>query len=93
MTAEMKKGRYVYYRCTGFKGRCGNTYIREEKLSELLGTTVQAIQIPSDVAGTIAVALRDADGQVEHERGEAKHRLEQRRRGVLAKLDRGYDDS
>jgi site-specific DNA recombinase len=27
MTAEKKKGRYIYYRCTGFKGSCGNAYI------------------------------------------------------------------
>ena len=39
MTAELKKGKYVYYRCTGFKGRCGNAYIRQEELSELLGAT------------------------------------------------------
>ena len=37
MTAELKKGKYVYYRCTGFKGRCGNTYIRQEALADLLG--------------------------------------------------------
>ena len=92
MTAELKKGRYVYYRCTGFKGRCGNTYIRQETLAALLGTTVHAIQIPSEVADQIAAALRDADGQAERERGEVKHRLEQRRRAALGKLDRGYDD-
>lgn len=42
MTAELKKGRYVYYRCTGFRGRCGNTYIRQEQLSDLLGATVSS---------------------------------------------------
>ena len=31
MTAELKKGKYIYYRCTGFKGHCGNTYIRQEE--------------------------------------------------------------
>jgi site-specific DNA recombinase len=25
ITAEVQKGRYVYYHCTGFRGRCGNT--------------------------------------------------------------------
>lgn len=54
MTAEKKKGKYVYYRCTGFHGRCGNSYIREEQLSTLLGTTVQRIQLPADVAERIA---------------------------------------
>lgn len=24
LTAELKKGRYVYYHCTGGRGRCGN---------------------------------------------------------------------
>jgi Recombinase zinc beta ribbon domain/Recombinase len=33
MTAEIKKARYIYYHCTGFRGNCGNTYIREEELS------------------------------------------------------------
>jgi hypothetical protein len=92
MTAEKKKGKYIYYRCTGFKGPCGNTYIREEKLSDLLGTTVKAVQIPPAVADRIATAIRDTDGRAEHERLETKQRLERRRRTVLAKLDRGYDD-
>ena len=92
MTAEKKKGRYVYYRCTGFRGRCGNTYIREERLSELLGSTVQAIQIPAAVAEDIAAAIRDTDGRAEGERVEARRRLAQRRHTVLAKLDRGYED-
>ena len=92
MTAEKKKGKYVYYRCTGHHGSCGNSYIREEQLAQLLGTAVQAIQIPATVADGIAAALRDTDGQVERERVEAQRRLRDRRRQVLAKLDRGYED-
>src|SRR5207244_13316693 len=54
MTAEKKKGKYVYYRCTGFRGRCGNTYIREEQLSSLLGTVITPIQIGPAIADEIA---------------------------------------
>ena len=39
MTADRKKGKYTYYRCTGFHGRCGNAYIREERLADLLGAS------------------------------------------------------
>lgn len=28
ITAEVKKNKYVYYHCTGFKGNCGNSRIR-----------------------------------------------------------------
>jgi site-specific DNA recombinase len=82
-----KEGRYVYYRCTGFKGACGNTYIREERLSDLLGETIQKIQITSEIAERIATALRESDGQADQQRREAIRCLEQRQRAVTAKLD------
>jgi hypothetical protein len=64
MTAELKKGRYVYYRCTGFKGRCGNSYIRQEALADLLelGTVIDAIQLPADVADALERALQASRG-------------------------------
>jgi len=92
MTAEKKKGKYVYYRCTGFRGACGNTYIREERLADLLGDTIAPIQITSEIAAGIAETLRTGDAEVEQRRSEAIRQLEQRRRTVMSKLDRGYDD-
>jgi Recombinase zinc beta ribbon domain len=59
MTADVKKGRYVYYHCTGGRGRCGNTYVREEELSRLFEDVVRRVQIPGDVADWIAEALRE----------------------------------
>src|SRR5580692_6808301 len=32
MVGEIKKGRYVYYHCTGYKGKCHEPYVREEVL-------------------------------------------------------------
>jgi site-specific DNA recombinase len=41
IVGEIKRQRYVYYHCTGFKGRCAEPYVREEvierQFSELLG--------------------------------------------------------
>jgi DNA invertase Pin-like site-specific DNA recombinase len=41
IVGEIKKQRYVYYHCTGYKGRCDEPYVREEvigqQFSELLG--------------------------------------------------------
>jgi site-specific DNA recombinase len=92
ITAEKKKGKYIYYRCTGFKGACGNSYIREELLADLLGDTIAPIQITPEMAAGIAEALRTSDADVEQRRTEAIRQLEQRRRAVTRKLDRGYDD-
>jgi hypothetical protein len=92
LTAEMKKGKYVYYRCTGFKGPCGNTYIREERLADLLGDTIAPIQITPEIAQGLTESLRASDMDGERLRSESTRQLEQRRRTVMSKLDRGYDD-
>lgn len=34
LTTEIKKGHYVYYHCTGCRGKCDEPYIREEVLEE-----------------------------------------------------------
>lgn len=56
MTAELKWGKYVYDRCTGFKG-CGNTYVGEE--SQRLADAITRIQISADVTDWITEALRE----------------------------------
>jgi site-specific DNA recombinase len=33
MTAEVQKGKYIYYRCSGYRGKCNTPYFREEEIS------------------------------------------------------------
>ncbi len=33
LVGEIKKQRYVYYHCTGFRGKCPEPYVREEVLA------------------------------------------------------------
>jgi site-specific DNA recombinase len=92
MTAEKKKGKYIYYRCTAFHGACGNTYIREERLAELLGGVIKPIQITTEVAEGIAKSLRATDQETAKRRASDLRQLDQRRSAAAMKLDRGYDD-
>ena len=92
MTAEMKNGKDVYYRCTGYKGACGNVYVREERLADLLGEVISTIQISPAVADKIATALRASDEVGEQRRCDALRQIDQRRRTIVSKLDRGYED-
>ena len=46
MVAELKKGRYVYYHCTGGKGtKCPEPYTREERLTEEITTVLGELVI------------------------------------------------
>jgi site-specific DNA recombinase len=92
MTAELKKGKYVYYHCTGFKGRCGNTYIREEELSGLFADVVRRIQISAEVVEWITEALRESQDGKERFLRTSVLRLQQQYIAVQAKIDRAYED-
>ena len=92
LTAEIKKGRYVYYHCTGGRGACGNTYVREEELSRLFADVVKRVQVPVDVADWIAEALRESQDDKERFHRTAVMQLQQQYLAVQVKLDRAYDD-
>jgi len=60
ITAEIHKAKYIYYRCTGFKGKCGNTYIKEEELEKKFGELVKNITLDKDNLELIKQALIDS---------------------------------
>ena len=72
ITAEKKKGRYVYYRCTGYHGACGNTYMREEHLAGLLGAVLTPITITPAIADDLVTALRATDANEHQQRLDAE---------------------
>lgn len=91
-TAEIKKAQYIYYHCTGYRGACGNTWIREEELAGLLGDAVQQIRMPSGLAERAVAALRESQGDKEKFVRATTMRLQQQQLLIRAKLDRAYDD-
>ena len=49
LVGELKKGRYVYYHCTGNKGKCGEPYTREEVLHREFIAMLKTLAIPDSV--------------------------------------------
>lgn len=58
MTAEIHKGKYIYYRCTGGKGRCDQAYISQEEVALRLGDAIQRISIDPPRVEWIKQALK-----------------------------------
>ena len=69
MVGEIKKGRYVYYHCSGFKGKCGEPYVREEVLEEQFSRILGRLRFDGDVLDWVARGLREShvDERKEHE--------------------------
>jgi len=60
ITPEIKKGKYVYYHCTGYKGNHKSGYVREEELTAQFARMYKNLQIPPDVIEQIVGTLRNS---------------------------------
>jgi site-specific DNA recombinase len=92
MTTELKKGKYVYYRCSGYRGKCETPRFTESEVSEKLGEILKAIYIPDEVVERIQNALARHQERSHKDTEAQRTRLEQRLANVRVKMDRAYDD-
>jgi site-specific DNA recombinase len=92
VTAEMKKGRYTYYRCTGYRGKCDLPYFREEALGDRLGQILQDIHIPDAVLAQLESSLVSDKTHQEAICSQSRAQIDQRLRIVRSRLDKAYQD-
>ena len=60
ITPEKKKGQYVYYHCTQYKGKHKAAYVREEELTEQFAELFKSLQIPQYIVEEITNTLRNS---------------------------------
>ncbi len=92
MTAELQKGRYVYYRCTGYKGRCPEKYAREETIAEQFGDLLRGLHLDQDIQEFLIKALRQSHQDEKHFHDEALARLTTEFDQLQNRLDTMYVD-
>ncbi len=92
MVGEIKKSRYVYYHCTGYKGKCPEPYTREEVLEKNFTAVLKGISFSSEVLAWVTAALREShqDEKQFHEGAIAKLQREHRR--LQDRIDAMYLD-
>ena len=73
---ELKKGRYVYYHCTGYKGKCDEPYVREEVISEKFSEVLGRLSFAEDVLQWVSTGLRESHADQRKEHDDAIARLQ-----------------
>jgi hypothetical protein len=58
VTGDVHKEKYVYYYCTGNRGRCDLPRFREEDIAERLGESLRGLQMPRELVSHMVSALR-----------------------------------
>ena len=92
VTAELKKGKYVYYRCSGYRGKCALPRFREEQIAERLGELLKNIHIPDDVLARIETTLESDQLRMRNQAASERARLKERIKAVHRRMDQAYTD-
>ncbi|WP_235512353.1 MULTISPECIES: recombinase family protein [unclassified Sphingomonas] len=79
LVGDIKKQKYIYYRCSHAKRKCPDPYVREEALVELFREQLAPVDIDAKILGWLKRALKEAsDSQVkDHELGMRRLEAEQ----------------
>jgi len=67
---ELKKEKYAYYHCTGYRGKCEEPYSREEALQERFEAALSELVLPT----AIVEWLREIAGTSDVTEGAARER-------------------
>ncbi len=92
VTGEIQKQKYVYYRCTGHRGKCPLPRFREEDIAQQLGEPLKGLQVPQEVVAQIVTALREDRASASERVAAERSRLETRLTGVRTRMDLAYAD-
>ena len=92
MVGEVKKQKYVYYHCTGFKGNCNEPYTREEVLEQQFAAFLRQLRFDDEVFEWVSTALKESCADEKREHAEAIARLEKERNRLQQRVDAMYID-
>lgn len=63
LVAEIKKGRYIYYHCSGYRGKCPEPFLRQEKLEERFIELLQCFRCGPGDFGRLRHRILGANAQ------------------------------
>ena len=89
---QIQKGKYVYYHCSGSKGKCPEKYIREERLAELLGEPLKRLRMTEERLQWIKQALSESFKDERRFKEEETKKLKEELKELERKIDMLYED-
>ncbi len=92
MVGEIKKGRYVYYHCTGNRGKCPERFTRQEVLTDQFAGILRDLVIPQPVLDWLGDAVLESDRTEQGAREKTVERLQKQCDQVKNRIETMYMD-
>jgi site-specific DNA recombinase len=92
VVGDIKKGKYVYYRCSGAKGKCPESYTREEELKTKFAAVLKGLSFSPETLTWVRRALLEGHRDEKAFHAEATVKLQREHRRLQDRLERMYED-
>jgi site-specific DNA recombinase len=92
LVGEIKKGRYIYYYCTGFKGKCPEPYTRGEVLEKKFTALLRGISFGDETLAWVRQSLREDHRDERQFHDDAIAKLQREHRRLQDRIDAMYED-
>jgi site-specific DNA recombinase len=90
VTAEIKKGRYVYYHCTGYGQRHQKVYVPEASLEQQFAGIVSRVTLPHEWYDYLRLCLEQEQRGRKIQLARERERLESNRDKITANLKKAF---
>ena len=92
IVGELKKGRYVYYHCTGYRGKCPEPYTREEVLTRVFTERLGDLRFGSEIVRWLQSQAIDHSRNAKDRSEQSLQRLHHDLDRLRNRLDTLYED-
>ena len=89
---ELKKRKYVYYHCTGNRGKCEEPHTRQEILAREFAEVLQELVIPQAILEWLGSDVLTSDQTEQAARAQAIKKLQARHEQIQARIETMYLD-
>jgi site-specific DNA recombinase len=92
LTAEIKKEKYTYYHCTGHKGNCKQTYLRQEVIDRTFEDLLNNLHISEAIQEFVMQGLRGSLKDKIEYHNSLVQQLEKQIKLLQTRIDQAYLD-
>ena len=92
ITAEIKKGKYVYYHCTQYRGKCEQPYVREGVIEQQVKAILGGVSIAPERLAWLKEALHRSHADEEAYHNAQIQALNAQQATIQRRLDQAYLD-
>lgn len=92
LTAEIKKEKYIYYRCTGSKGKCAQIYMKQEAVEAEIERMLESICISDEAHQIISQGIRDNLKEKIEYHNHCVKQIEAKMDVLQKRIDEAYSD-